>query len=63
MPRPGIRFLPVTDLTPCTALLAWQATRPLSPAFGTLLRVLRAHARTTAEEGLHSTNQRWWKVA
>ncbi|MGK5732247.1 LysR family transcriptional regulator [Streptomyces sp. URMC 124] len=52
MPRPGIRFVAVTDLPPCTALLAWPASRPASPAFGSFLHVLRAHLRTTVDGAL-----------
>ncbi|MGW1374353.1 LysR family transcriptional regulator [Streptomyces sp. NPDC002446] len=46
MPRPGIRYLPVTDLARCTAVLAWPAGRPVSPALGSLQRLLREYART-----------------
>ncbi|GAA4902195.1 hypothetical protein GCM10023237_21890 [Streptomyces coeruleoprunus] len=60
MPRPGVRFITVTDLPPCTAVLVWPASRPPTPAFSALLRVLRAHARTTDRETLRKTNRRWW---
>ncbi|WKX72344.1 LysR family transcriptional regulator [Streptomyces sp. XD-27] len=63
MPRPGVRFVPVTDLPPCTAVLAWPAARPVTPAFGSLLRLLRAHARTTDPETLRKSNRRWWNAA
>ncbi|WFB08362.1 LysR family transcriptional regulator [Streptomyces sp. LX-29] len=46
MPWPGIRFIPVTDLPPCTAMLAWSASRPPSHAFGMLLHALSAYIRT-----------------
>ncbi|MFJ6992768.1 LysR family transcriptional regulator [Streptomyces sp. NPDC003090] len=63
MPRPGVRFLTVTDLPPCTAVLAWPAARPVTPAFTSLLRLLRAHARTTDPETLRATGRRWWNAA
>ncbi|WP_019891794.1 LysR family transcriptional regulator [Streptomyces purpureus] len=63
MPRPGVRFVPVTDLPPCVPVLAWPAARPLTPAFGSLLRLLRAHARTTDRETLRKTGRRWWNAA
>ncbi|TVL90282.1 LysR family transcriptional regulator [Streptomyces sp. SAJ15] len=49
LPWPGVRFIPVTDLPPCTALLAWSASRPPSPAFGSLLRALSAYLRTVGD--------------
>ncbi|MFD0418358.1 LysR family transcriptional regulator [Streptomyces sp. NPDC127108] len=63
MPRPGVRFVPVSDLPPCTALLAWPTTRPLNSGFSSLLRLLRAHARTTDEDTLRKSNRRWWNTA
>ncbi|WFB07637.1 LysR substrate-binding domain-containing protein [Streptomyces sp. LX-29] len=63
MPRPGVRFVPVTDLSPCAALLAWPASRPVSPAFDAILALLRAHARTTDEDTLRRTGRRWWNPA
>ncbi|MGW7367944.1 LysR family transcriptional regulator [Streptomyces sp. NPDC054841] len=63
MRRPGVRFITVTDLPLCTAVLAWPASRPLSPAFSSLLRLLRAHARTTDPDTLRRTNRRWWNAA
>ncbi|GHC45357.1 LysR family transcriptional regulator [Streptomyces cinnamoneus] len=63
MPRPGVRFVPVTDLPPCTALLAWPVSRPRTAAFDSLLRLLRAHARTTDEDTLRRTGRRWWNPA
>ncbi|KUJ67013.1 LysR family transcriptional regulator [Streptomyces albus subsp. albus] len=63
MARPGLRFVPVRDLAPCTAVFAWPATRPQSPALRELVTVLRGHARTTGEETLRATNRRWWNAA
>ncbi|MEV5238442.1 LysR substrate-binding domain-containing protein [Streptomyces cinnamoneus] len=49
MPRPGVRFIAVTDLPPCTALLAWPASRPASPALTSFLAAIRSHLRTTGD--------------
>ncbi|UKY54848.1 LysR family transcriptional regulator [Streptomyces inhibens] len=63
MPRPGVRFVAVTDLPPCTAMFAWPASRPVTPAFTTLLRLLRNHARTTDPDTLRKSNRRWWNAS
>ncbi|MFE1773988.1 LysR family transcriptional regulator [Streptomyces sp. NPDC059008] len=51
MPRPGIRYLAVTDLAPCIAVLAWSAERPRSPALSSFQMLLRDYADTI--------NRRW----
>ncbi|MFJ4322677.1 LysR family transcriptional regulator [Streptomyces tricolor] len=56
MPRPGVRYVAVTDLPPCTAVLAWPASRRPTAALGSLLSLLRGHARS-------GTAGRWWEAA
>ncbi|MFE0192174.1 LysR family transcriptional regulator [Streptomyces sp. NPDC058989] len=57
MPWPGVRFIPVTDLPPCTALLAWSASRPPTHAFRSLLRALSAYIRTAGAVTIGSINR------
>ncbi|MCP9958037.1 LysR family transcriptional regulator [Streptomyces sudanensis] len=60
MPRPGIRYVAVSDLPPCHAVLAWSASRPAPPALAALLRVLRARTRTTAVGCRPDGTPGWW---
>ncbi|MEU4497518.1 LysR substrate-binding domain-containing protein [Streptomyces sp. NPDC023998] len=60
MPRPGVRYIAVTDLRPCTAVLAWSASRPLTPALSSLQRLLRNHSRTKDTQTPLNTNGGWW---
>ncbi|MET8567526.1 LysR family transcriptional regulator [Streptomyces sp. NPDC004783] len=68
MPRPGVRYVAVTDLPPCTALLAWPATRPSPPALVHLRRLLRERAAahetgnvpTPGGDGVPA--RRWWET-
>ncbi|MFG2278626.1 LysR family transcriptional regulator [Streptomyces asoensis] len=46
-PRPGISYVDVTDLSPCTAALAWLAERRDEPAIG----AVREAARTVSRSG------------
>lgn len=46
-PRPGISYVHVTDLSPCTAALAWLAERRDEPAIG----AVREAARTVSRSG------------
>ncbi|WP_431042460.1 LysR family transcriptional regulator [Streptomyces sp. P1-3] len=62
MPRPGVRYLPVTGLSPCIGVLAWSATRPPAPALRSLQRLLRDHARPTDLDTLIANN-RWSNAA
>ncbi|MGW1374392.1 LysR family transcriptional regulator [Streptomyces sp. NPDC002446] len=58
MPRPGVRYITVTDLSPCIGLLAWSAARQPTPALKTLQHLLREHTRPTDRDTL-ITNKRW----
>ncbi|WP_229840524.1 LysR family transcriptional regulator [Streptomyces roseolilacinus] len=60
MPRPGVRYVPVSDLPPCHAVLAWPAARPAPPALAPLLRVLRDRTRTTAVGRRPDGTPGWW---
>ncbi|MEU5275780.1 LysR substrate-binding domain-containing protein [Streptomyces asoensis] len=46
-PRPGISYVDVTDLSPCTAALAWLAERRGEPA----ISAVREAARTSVRSG------------
>ncbi len=55
MPRPGVRYVAVTDLPPCTAVLRGQPPGgPPPPRIA--LSLLRGHARS-------GTAGRWWEAA
>nr|WP_272493538.1 LysR substrate-binding domain-containing protein [Streptomyces coriariae] len=41
-PRPGIRYIDVTDLTPCSAALAWLAERRDEPGVAAIRKAARA---------------------
>ncbi|CAL9608223.1 Hydrogen peroxide-inducible genes activator [Streptomyces sp. enrichment culture] len=56
VPRPAVRYLPVRDLAPCTAVLAWAAARPATPALRSLLHMLREHTLSAPEPG---SGSRW----
>ncbi len=56
MPRPGVRYVAVTDLPPCTAVLAWPASRRPTAALRSLLSLLHGHAHG-------GTSGRWWEAA
>ncbi|MCN9241804.1 LysR substrate-binding domain-containing protein [Streptomyces sp. RY43-2] len=60
MPRPAVRYVAVTDLSPCAVVLAWAADRPVPPALRSLLQMLRKHAHAMESRGLGSTGRRWW---
>ncbi|MCA6091430.1 LysR family transcriptional regulator [Streptomyces sp. SCA3-4] len=62
MPRPGVRFIAVTDLPPCTALFAWPASRPASQALTSLLGALRSHLRTAGEVRHPTSDKSWWNT-
>ncbi|WFB05970.1 hypothetical protein LRS74_02170 [Streptomyces sp. LX-29] len=62
-PRPGVRFVAVTDLPSCHAVFAWSAARPLAPTTAALLRLLRRYARPTDLEALREANRRWTRRA
>jgi hypothetical protein len=60
MPRSAVRFVPVTDLSPCAATLTWAAGRPTAPALQSLLQMLRTHPQTGTTP---DTNRPWWDAA
>jgi len=59
MPRPTVRYVAVTDLPPCIAVLAWAASRPVTPALRSLLQMLREHVRAMESYGLGNRGRRW----
>jgi DNA-binding transcriptional LysR family regulator len=48
-PRPGVSYVDVTDLPPCTAALAWLPKNRDSPLLTTLRRLARATATVTGD--------------
>ncbi|MDR3080016.1 MAG: LysR family transcriptional regulator, partial [Streptomyces sp.] len=62
MPRPAVRYVAVTDLSPCTVVLAWAADRPVPPALRLLLQMLRRHAHAMETRGIGETGRRWWNA-
>ncbi|MEU3448583.1 LysR substrate-binding domain-containing protein [Streptomyces thermolilacinus] len=60
MPRPGVRYVAVSDLPPCEAVLAWPAGRPAPPALAALLRVLRSRTRCTDVGRRPDGEPGWW---
>ncbi|GHG81424.1 LysR family transcriptional regulator [Streptomyces griseocarneus] len=57
MPRPGISYVDVVDLSPCSVILAWAAARREVPAIVALRGVVREVCGATAAAG---PNARWW---
>ncbi|MEU1378159.1 LysR family transcriptional regulator [Streptomyces triculaminicus] len=57
MPRPGISYVEVSDLSPCSVVLAWAAARRENPAIVALRGVVREVCGATAGAG---PNARWW---
>ncbi|MBO0653796.1 LysR family transcriptional regulator [Streptomyces triculaminicus] len=62
VPRPAVRYVMVTDLFPCTAVLAWSAARPMPPALRSLLHMLREHARTMDARLPSGTSRSRWNA-
>ncbi|GHG68846.1 LysR family transcriptional regulator [Streptomyces griseocarneus] len=59
-PRPGIRYVEVTDLPPCSAILAWSAARRDEAA----LVALRGVVRETCAAGVAAgPDARWWDAS
>ncbi|MGW5343485.1 LysR family transcriptional regulator [Streptomyces sp. NPDC004050] len=56
-PRPGIRYLEVTDLPPCSAILAWAASRRDEPGVVAIRSVVRQVCATAA---VRRQGARWW---
>lgn len=55
-PRPGIRYVDVSDAPPCTAVLAWAASRRDTPG----VVALRRAAAETAGAAPGAPDPRWW---
>ncbi|MFI9203488.1 LysR family transcriptional regulator [Streptomyces sp. NPDC053048] len=58
IPRPGISYVDVTDLPPCSVVLAWPAARRDNPAVVALRGVVREVCAATMASG---PNTRWWE--
>ncbi|MDH2387949.1 MULTISPECIES: LysR family transcriptional regulator [Streptomyces] len=56
-PRPGIRYVDVSDAPPCAALLAWAAARRDAPGVVALRRAATELAAQAAGDG---PDARWW---
>ncbi|MFI7415613.1 LysR family transcriptional regulator [Streptomyces sp. NPDC049627] len=61
-PRPGIRYVDVVDLPPCSAVLAWSATHRDSPAVAALRRVVHRLASAAGAQGAQAAHACWWDV-
>lgn len=56
-PRPGIRYLEVTDLPPADAILTWAASRRDEPGVVAIRSVVRQVCATAA---VRRSGARWW---